>query len=147
MPDLYIDIGNVYLKQRLWEKAENSFKKALEINSDSALGHYGLGISLLRQNNFETAAEEFLTAIGLKFFFPFAHFFLGKSLLKLHYYERAAEAFEVCVSQNPGIKRAHLLLVQLYKYYLYRYDKANVHLRFINEKIKKPQPFYSGAKS
>lgn len=137
LPGLYRHIGNAYLQMKRWKDAEKAFNKAISIDGDNSLSHYGLGISHLRQKKYMEAADEFLNAVGLTYFFPFAHYYLGETLIHLDYLERAAEAFEVCVSQSPGIEKAHLRLINLYKDHLDQPKKADEHEKFVIEKLKK----------
>jgi len=137
LPGLYRHLGNAYLKLKKIQEAQQAFEKALSIDGDNSLCHYGLGIACYRQKKFMEAADEFLNAVGLTYFFPFAHYFLGESLIQLGYFERATEAFEVCVSQSPGIEKAHLRLINLYKDHLDQPDKADEHERLVIEKLKK----------
>ena len=81
-------------------------------------------------------AEAALRAVGLRFFFPRAHYHLGLALMQLGHYERAAEAFEVCVSQAPGMKLAHLRLSEIYRLHLDRPKEAQGHLMFASDRIK-----------
>ncbi len=119
-----------------WRDAKRAFEQAIVVDGDNAIAHHGLGLALLRMKKYTEAAEELLTAIGLFYHFPIAHYHFGEALLNLDYFERAAEAFTVCVSQSPGIKKAHLQLAELYKYKLNEPEKAKEHERFSREMIK-----------
>ena len=136
LPGLYQHLGQAYLRMERWKDAEQAFIKAISIDRDNSLSHYGIGLAYLRQDKYLEAADEILTAVGLTYFFPSAHYYLGETLVHLGYYDHAAEAFEVCVAQSPGIKKAHLWLIDLYKKHLNKSEKAEEHERFIVEKIK-----------
>ena len=137
LPGLYRHIGNAYLKLKQLKEAELAFEKAISIDGDNSISHFGLGISYFGQKQFMEAADELLNAIGLTYFFPSAHYHLGETLIQLGYLERAAEAFEVCVSQAPGIEKAHLRLINLYRDHLDKQEEADEHERFVIDKIKK----------
>lgn len=136
MPDLHISIGNVYNKLKKWKEAESAFLKAIEIDINNPFAYYGLGVSLLRQGEFETAADHLLTAIGLMHHLPVAHYHLGEALYNLQEYEHAAQAFQVAISMNPGYKKAHEWLVELYSTHLHQPEKAAASKKFLEEKIK-----------
>jgi tetratricopeptide (TPR) repeat protein len=114
LPNLHIQIGTVYQRQRRWEDAERAFKKALAIDGDAAMAHFGLGISAMYQHREHEAIEHFLCAVGLMHYFPRAHFMLGVSLTRLGWYDRAIKAFEVALSLRPAMPIAHRYLAALY---------------------------------
>jgi predicted AlkP superfamily phosphohydrolase/phosphomutase/tetratricopeptide (TPR) repeat protein len=136
LPSLHQNLGGVYLRMQRWADAEAAFAKALEHDGDSAIAHHGIGLARLRQERPLEAAESLLNAIGLLYHFPTAHFHLAEALAALHYHERAAEALEVCVSQAPGMRKAHLLAADIYDRHLGQPEKAEAHRRFVELRIK-----------
>jgi predicted AlkP superfamily phosphohydrolase/phosphomutase/tetratricopeptide (TPR) repeat protein len=136
LPSLYQNIGGVYLRIQRWADAEAAFAKALAQDGDSAIAHHGIGLARLRQERPLEAAESLLNAIGLLYHFPTAHYHLAEALIALNYHERAAEALEVCVTQSPGMRKAHLLAADIYERHLRQPDKAEVHRRFVELRIK-----------
>jgi len=114
LPNLHIQIGSVYARQRRWDDAQRAFRKAIEIDADAAMAHYGLGIVALHQRRDEQAAEHLLRAVGLMHYFPRAHFMLGVALSRLGWYDRAARAILVAVSMRPNMPIAHRYLAALY---------------------------------
>jgi len=136
MYSLHISLGHVYLKIKKWEDAENSFRKALQIDINNAHASHGLGITLIRQEKYEEAIDSLLTAIGLLFYFPEAHYHLGEALYNIKQYERAIEAFNVAITMNPGYKKAHEWLIKIYEKHLHLPEKAEPIKKFIMEKIK-----------
>jgi tetratricopeptide (TPR) repeat protein len=136
MPTLHLHIGQTYLQMKRFEEAERAFRKALTIDVDSPEAHLGLAVSFVRRQNWLEAAEAALRAVGLRFFYPRAHYHLGLALMQLGHHERSAEAFEVCVSQAPGMKLAHLRLSEIYRIHLDRPKEAQKHMLFAAEQIK-----------
>jgi Tfp pilus assembly protein PilF len=94
LPNLYLRIGETYLRCKRIEDAGRAFQRALEIDGDSPEAHVGLAMVYLRQRRHEEAAAEALTAVGLQHFSPLGHFNLGVALARLRYRERALLAFE-----------------------------------------------------
>ena len=117
-PDLHQCIGSAYVQLREWTLAETAYRKALEIDPESAVAYHGLARVCLGQERFEEAADAALTSVGLLYFQPTTHYHLGEALLRLGMIERAAEAFGVAVAQSPGMRAAHRRLAELYEDYL-----------------------------
>ncbi|MEE9610292.1 MAG: tetratricopeptide repeat protein, partial [Desulfatiglandales bacterium] len=133
LPNLHLQIGNIYNKMKKWTYAEKAFRKALEIDPDNAQAHLGLCLSLLpRRKNME-AGKEALAAVGMLYHYPQAHFYLGVALHRVGFTEQAVEAFKVALSQNPNIAEAHKRLAHIYKYRLPNPEKAQHHREQILE--------------
>lgn len=114
LPDLYLRIGETYLRLRRNDNAERAFLRALEIDGDSPEAHLGLAMVRLRQRRNEEAAEAALVAVGLQHFLPTGHFHLGVALARLGHRERAILAFETAATMLPGLLAAHRWLATLY---------------------------------
>jgi tetratricopeptide (TPR) repeat protein len=107
-------LGRLYLRQRRWPDAERAFRRALEVDSDSAEAHYGLSVALPRQNFVEQGIDHALLAVGLRHEFPEAHFQLGALMSRMGWYERAVQAFELSLHLRPGFVFGHRYLSQIY---------------------------------
>jgi predicted AlkP superfamily phosphohydrolase/phosphomutase/tetratricopeptide (TPR) repeat protein len=117
-PELYVKLGDVYLKMQNWPEAERSYDKALSIDPDHADAHLGLcQIYLSRKRNTE-AAEAALSAVGLRFHHPKGHFLLGVALHRIGRIEQAIEALSVAISQNPYYPMAYSRLAYIYRHRL-----------------------------
>ncbi len=133
LPNLHIQIGNIYNKMKKWTFAERSFRKALEIDPDNAQAHLGYCLSLLpRRRNME-AGREALAAVGMLYHYPQAHLYLGVALHRVGFTERAEEALKIALSQNPNIVEAHKRLAHIYKYRLHDTEKFEYHREQILE--------------
>ncbi|MGZ5023064.1 MAG: tetratricopeptide repeat protein, partial [Chthoniobacterales bacterium] len=106
LPRLHNQLGAVYLRARRWEEAESAFRRALEIDNDSAAAWCGLATALLRRHQPVEAAESALHALGLQPFFPAAHFQLGVALARLGWPGRAAQAFEIGLTMRRDARWA-----------------------------------------
>ena len=94
LPNLHLRIGETYMRRQQLDDAERAFRRALEIDGDSAEAHLGLAQVLLRKRQNEDSAEESLVAVGLQHFLPLGHYCLGVALARLGHPHRAAVAFE-----------------------------------------------------
>jgi len=140
LPGLHIQIGRVYRRSRRWEDARRAFRKALDIDGDSAVAHDGLASALLRLGKPTEAAEHSLIAVGLLHHFPGAHHRLGIALTRLHMYERAIEAFETTLKIAPMSVEPHRWLERIYRQQLNRPDLAAEHhnkIEFIRKTRKR----------
>jgi len=119
-------IGWILLRQRHWWEAEQRFRRALDLESDSPQSLVGLARALVRQNRDVEAVEQALAAVSLQHFLPLGHFQLGAILSKIGYYERAIQAFETGLSMQPGNLIAHRYLSRLF-HRIGQPDQASIH--------------------
>ena len=115
LPDLHLQIGEAFLKQREWEEARRAFEQALTIDADNAEAYHGLAVVALRQRRNADAAELALRSVGLRFYAAGAHLHLGVALARLERYERAVQAFRTCLSIQPGTIAAHRWLATIHR--------------------------------
>jgi tetratricopeptide (TPR) repeat protein len=115
MPGLHCQIGNVYLRRKRWKDAERAFKKALEIDPDSAEGHDGLGVVYRWQKRPAEAVHEHMQSIALLHYRPQTHLHLGLALAETGQIDWAIRAFNVALEQNPSNPFPHRCLSQLYE--------------------------------
>lgn len=131
LPQLYQQIGFVYLNMRRPKDARAAFYKALENDPENAQAHYGLSQTMFRLKEYEKSAEFALNAVGLLYHFPRAHLTLGMALAKLGMYDRAVEAFEVSLKMAPGLIAAHRYLSYIYLVKLKDKTKSELHIEAI----------------
>lgn len=62
---LFVSLGNIYLQLNRLEAAEANFKRALEINENTAAAQYGLGQSALSKRSYPDAASYLEKALSL----------------------------------------------------------------------------------
>ena len=127
LPGLHNQIGRVYLRMRRWRDALRAFRKALDIDGDSAMAHDGIAAAQLRLRRPTAAAEHALVAVGLLHHFPRAHLRLGIALAQMRMYERAVEAFETASKLSPQMAAPHRWLARIYGKRLNRPDLAAQH--------------------
>ncbi|MEM6326218.1 MAG: alkaline phosphatase family protein [Bacteroidota bacterium] len=128
-PVLSVRFGEALAQLRRWNDAERAFERALAVDPHLQAAHRGLAWVRVRTGRYEEAAASALDAIALQYHFPVAHFALGEALQALGDHARAAEAFEVALAQNPGLRRAHIHLAELYRVHLDDPVRATHHLK------------------
>ena len=62
----YFDLGIIYLNRGQFEKSEEIFKKALDVNKHNAQAHFGLGLLYMHTRNLSEAIQELQDAMALE---------------------------------------------------------------------------------
>jgi len=132
-PGVHLQKGRVFLEMKQWERAEASFRAALDIDRENAAAHLGLCWSLLRRRRNQDAAQAALDAIALRYFNPAAHHLLGTALHRMGRIPRAVEALKLCLAQNPNYVPAHERLAHIYERRIGNVHEADNHRRLAEE--------------
>lgn len=114
LPEMRLAIGRVYLSLARWGDAERAFRSVLEIDSDHAAAHAGLGRALLGGNDPHGAAQAALEAVALRFEDYTSHYVLGTALARTGNVARAAQAFQSCLAFRPDWTAAREALSALH---------------------------------
>jgi predicted AlkP superfamily phosphohydrolase/phosphomutase/tetratricopeptide (TPR) repeat protein len=136
-PALYTKLGEVYLKIKRWDKAERCYRKASEIDPESAEACLGLCRVYLGRRENERAVEAGLDAVGLQFHNPRAHYFLGVALHRTGRLYEAVQALKLAVHQNPNFPEAHRRLAYIYRNRLKDELLADRHKRLAEEAARR----------
>lgn len=91
------------------DEAMREFRKAIELDPDSAHAHDNLATVLTEKKLFREALEEYLTAIRLEPDAPTAHYNLA-CFLATHGPEMAVEEYKEAIDLDPEYPDAHLNL-------------------------------------
>jgi len=86
---VYHNLGVAQCHLRLYEKAIESFRRAMELNPSHADSYYMLGRAQLALNSLEDAIESFKHAVEIRPGFADAHYNLGVSQSMLGRYKEA----------------------------------------------------------
>jgi TolB-like protein/tetratricopeptide (TPR) repeat protein/predicted Ser/Thr protein kinase len=98
-----------------WSEAEPEFRRALELNPNSANTHYFYGFSfLLPQKRFDQALDELRIALSLDPLSPIVNANYAVVLMDAHRYPEAEAQFRKTLQRDPDFKPAHYKLSQLY---------------------------------
>jgi len=81
--EVYLNLGDVYLKLEKNPEAEKAFQQSVKLNPDSAEAQYGLGLASFRIKRFANARDAFKKATTMVPDMAKAHLGLGLSYLEL----------------------------------------------------------------
>jgi tetratricopeptide (TPR) repeat protein len=81
--EVYLNLGNAYLKTEKNNDAAKAFKESVKLNPDGAEAQYGLGLSNFRLKRFVEARNAFVKAANLQPTMAKAHYGLGLTLLEM----------------------------------------------------------------
>jgi eukaryotic-like serine/threonine-protein kinase len=98
-----------------WKEAEEEFRRAIELNPNSAAAHYLYAFSLLvPEKRFDQALEEFRLALSLDPLSPIMNTNYATTLMDAHRYSEALAQFQKTLERDPNFRPAHHKLAQLY---------------------------------
>jgi TolB-like protein len=98
-----------------WNEAEQEFRRALELNPNSASTHYFYAMEFLGpEKRTDQALEEFRTAMSLDPLSPIVNTNYAAVLTMAHRYDEALKQFHKALQSDPGFRPAHFKLAQLY---------------------------------
>jgi tetratricopeptide (TPR) repeat protein len=98
-----------------WNEAEQEFRRAIELNPNSANTHYFYAMEfLVSQNRLDQALEELRTAMSLDPLSPILHTNYASVLTMAHRYDESLAQFQKALLADPGFKPAHYKLSALF---------------------------------
>ena len=102
VPLLFNLLGACYTSLEQWEKAEDSYSKALEFKPDYTDAHYNLGNIFVKLNLYESAIKSFQNVVSLDSKHEEAYYNLGVSHYEMGQFYDAIENFEIANKLNPS---------------------------------------------
>ena len=98
-----------------WAEADQEFRRAIELDPNSATAHYLYAFSLLvPEKKFDQALEEFRVALSLDPLSPIMNTNYAATLMDAHRYPEALAQFQKTLERDPTFGPAHHKLSQLY---------------------------------
>jgi serine/threonine protein kinase/tetratricopeptide (TPR) repeat protein len=98
-----------------WREAEQEFRRAIELDPNSANAHYLYAFALLvPEKKFDQALEEFRIALSLDPLSPIMNTNYAATLMDAHRYPEALAQFQKTVERDPTFGPAHHKLAHLY---------------------------------
>jgi len=98
-----------------WGDAEKEYRRAIELNPNSAAAHYFYAFTfLVPEKRFDQALEEFRLALSLDPLSPIMNTNYATTLMDAHRYPEALAQFRKTLDGDPNFRPAHHKLAQLY---------------------------------
>jgi len=98
-----------------WREAEQEFRRAIELDPNSAAAHYLYAFSfLVPEKRFDQAFEEFHVALALDPLSPIMNTNYATTLMDAHRYPEALAQFQKTLERDPTFGPAHHKLAHLY---------------------------------
>ncbi len=122
-PELWNNMGLLYVKMKDMKKAKESYEEALKIRSDYPEVYYNYGLLFFKNKEFDKAQTYFKKAIVLRSDYAQAYYNLALIATQLNKHEEAIEAYTKVLELTPDkIKVKFNLAVQYSK--LEAYENA-----------------------
>ena len=102
------NIGRIYLKSELYEKAVSEYEKAIALNPKSVEAYNGVGIAYAMLKRYSNAIDAQNEALALQPEFAEAYAGLGLVYLMQNEYDLALTHYRRVVTLNPQFLDAHL---------------------------------------
>jgi len=98
-----------------WMEAEKEFKRAIELNPNSAPAHYFYAFTLLvPEKRFDEAFREYRVALSLDPLSPIMNLNYATTLMDAHRYPEALAAFQKVAQSDPNFLPTHFKSSQFY---------------------------------
>jgi len=140
LPMAHNTLGCVYGEQRLWLKAIEQYKKAIEIKPDYADAHYNLGNAYRETGRYNEAIEAYKKALRIKPDYAEVDYNLGITYGRLNLWEKAVVIYKEALKIRPDYAEAYCNLGVAYSK-LHRYQEAIE----VYERAIKIEPNYAKA--
>jgi len=100
--EIYRRNATEFARQKSWDQAIASYRKALELKPNDALTHYDLALALKYKGEAKQAADEFQAALRLKPKWAEAEYGLGAAFYDLRDLPAAAKELQSAVRLAPA---------------------------------------------
>jgi serine/threonine protein kinase/tetratricopeptide (TPR) repeat protein len=98
-----------------WREADQEYRRAIELDPNSATAHYLYAFSLLvPEKQYDRAFEEFHIALSLDPLSPIMNTNYATTLMIAHRYPEALAQFQKTLERDPAFRPAHHKLASLY---------------------------------
>ncbi|MDP3024618.1 MAG: tetratricopeptide repeat protein [candidate division Zixibacteria bacterium] len=100
-------LGNAYLKENSFQKAEEEFKKSIQISEEQPRGFTGLGVIRYMQGNYPEAESLLKKALQVDSTEVFAYRYLGDIYARRREYSKALQEYQMALALNPEYGEAY----------------------------------------
>jgi len=98
-----------------WAGVDREFQRAIELNPNSATGHYWFGVPLVAMKRADDAVAHVRRALEIEPLSPAIHANLGGALVAAGRYDEAIEAHRRGIELDPSFPLAHWALAMAYE--------------------------------
>ena len=112
--EVHNTLGNIYLEQKRFDKAQNAFNGAIKLDSKYSDAYAGLGLAQLGLNNTAGAVTSFHEAITENSGNSTAHYGMGQALLKQGQVDLSIKELNTSLYQNRNSAPVHAALGKAY---------------------------------
>jgi len=114
LPEAHVSRADFLTCTWKWREAEQEYRRAIELNPNSATAHYLYGFSLLvPEKRFDQALEEFHIALALDPLSPIMNTNYATTLMDAHRFPEALAQFHKTLERDPTFGPAHHKLSEL----------------------------------
>jgi len=131
----------MYYNKKIFDKAAEQFKKAVENSPKSAMAHYNLANVYREMKMYDEAIEEYNITASINPVDYKTYFDMGVTYKNQNSYDRAASSFEKSLQINASQVEAHEELGMIYYRNLKNNQKAIYHF----EKVLSMKPNHPDA--
>jgi tetratricopeptide (TPR) repeat protein len=103
----HVTLGSACVRDKLYDQAEEEYKKALKFYPDYPNGLSGLGLIQYIRGNYEESKNLFERAVRLNSQDEYAHRYLGDIYRKSENYEKALEEYKEALRLDPEYGEAY----------------------------------------
>jgi len=115
LPEAHTARANALTFALKWQDTEKEYRRAIELNPNSAAAHYFYGFTfLVPEKRFDQALEEFRLALSLDPLSPIMNTNYATTLMDAHRFPEALAQFQKTLERDPNFSPAHHKLAQLY---------------------------------
>jgi len=109
IPVAQLQLGVARCRQRRWAEAVAPLRKAIELQPDSVMAHYEMGLALFETGDWKTAARHFEIVAARMPKFADARFSLGAVYARIDKVPQAMDELREALALEPQHYRANLL--------------------------------------
>lgn len=114
MEEAYTNLGLIYAAQRNYAKAQESFKKSLQLNPNRPNALNGLGTVLYARNRFDEAMAKWREAVQMDPKFASAYYNMGNALENEKDFKGAIDAYATALKVAPTMADAYYRIGSIY---------------------------------
>lgn len=127
--EIYVNIGNAYLKQNRMKDAQENYEKALALDATLAEANYNLGRLFQAQDRFSDARAKYMMALSANPSLAAAPYNLGVLYETRGDLNEAEKYYRNAIDSDPSLAVSYLNLANVY----YRRGKTDDAMRLLSE--------------